>query len=45
MLFSLPMGEVHPGDVHSVLDELEEDLGAAADGPDGADDARQAHPT
>ena len=33
------MREVHSGDVHPVLDELEEGLGRAADGADGADDA------
>ena len=38
------MREVHPGNVHAVLDELEEDLGTAADRPDGAHDTRQTHP-
>ena len=33
------MREVHSGDVHPVLDELEEGLGRAAHGADGADDA------
>ena len=37
------MREVHSGDVHPVLDELEEGLGRAADGADGADDAGEAH--
>ena len=36
-------GEVHSGDVHPVLDELEQGLGRAADGSDGADDAGEAH--
>jgi hypothetical protein len=36
--------EVHPGDVHAVLDELEEDLGTAAGRPDGAHDSGQTHP-
>ena len=41
----LPVGEVHPGDVHAVLDELEEGLGGPADRPDGAHDPGQAHPS
>ena len=38
------MREVHSGDVHPVLDELEQGLGRAADGSDGADDAGEARP-
>ncbi len=38
------MREVHPGDVHAVLDELQEDLGTAAGRPDGAHDSGQTHP-
>ena len=38
-----PVGEVHPGDVHAVLDELEERGGLPGHGPDGADDAGQTH--
>ena len=37
------MREVHSGDVHPVLDELEQGLGRAADGADGADDAGEPH--
>ncbi len=40
----LPVREIHPGDVHAVLDELEEDLGTAAGRPDGAHDSGQTHP-
>jgi hypothetical protein len=40
----LPVREVHPGDVHAVLDELQEDLGTAAGRPDGAHDSGQTHP-
>jgi hypothetical protein len=36
--------EIHPGDVHAVLDELEEDLGTAAGRPDGAHNSGQTHP-
>ena len=38
-----PVREVHPGNVHPVLDELQEDLRGPADGSDGADDAREPH--
>ena len=41
----LPVGEVHPGDVHAVLDELEEGLRGSRHGSDGADDSGQTHPT
>jgi len=41
---SLPMGEVHPGNVHPVLDELEEDLRTAAGGSNGANNTRKTHP-
>ena len=37
------MREIHPSDVHSVLDELEENLGGPADRTDGADNAGQPH--
>ncbi len=40
----LPVREVHPGNVHAVLDELQEDLGTAAGRPDGAHDTGQTHP-
>ncbi len=40
----VPMGEVHPGHIHPVLDEFQEDLRAAAGGPDGADYPGQSHP-
>ena len=37
------MREVHPGNVHPVLNELQEDLRRPADGSDGADDAGEPH--
>ena len=37
------MREVHPGDVHPVLNELQEDLRRPADGSDGADNAGEPH--
>ena len=38
------MREVHPGNVHPVLNELQEDLRRPADGSDGADNAGEPHP-
>ena len=38
-----PMREVHPGNVHPVLNELQEDLRRPADGSDGADNAGEPH--
>ena len=37
------MREIHPGNVHPVLNELQEDLGRPADRADGADDAGEPH--
>ena len=43
MPLSSPVREIHPGNVHPVLDELQEDLRRPADWSDGADNARQPH--
>ena len=40
----LPVGEVHPCDVHPVLDELQQDLRGPGHRADGAHDTRQTHP-
>ena len=37
------MREIHPGNVHPVLNELQEDLRRPANGADGADDAGEPH--
>ena len=37
------MRKVHPGNIHSILDELQQDLRRPADWSNGADNAGQPH--